>query len=208
MRAVFTYTWWRSVTGWIGPAVIYLLVLVVLNPPGAGFLNNSAIGVFFMLPLSIWISSVTIRSEGASQAAITQVNSGSFLRFRIGSALAALSSCSVLALCSVVLAWLRHGDETTTLDVALALVAHLVLACVGCGVGLISTAALVSRPELGWLAGATLVLLLLAVPISPVVLVLATLASGLQPPILGLGLTGAVGLCLWLTTMKLGRSVK
>lgn len=202
MRAVFAYTWWRSARTrqWIVPALLYLLVLVVLNPPGGTLRSRGAIGVILLLGASSWITATVFNSEGASQAAVTQASVGGAVRSRLGGASAALAAALVLALASSSLALLLRGDSGTVPEIGLnfliVLAAHAAAALLGGGIGAAFAQPVFTTPAVAFWLALLACVACLAVPISPLPIVVGQLSSGTDPSAALAGF-GVLGLVVW-----------
>ncbi len=202
MSAVFAYTWWRlaRTKQWIVPGLLYLLLVVVLNPPGGSFQGSGAIGVILILGASAWLTLTAFTSEGMSQAMVTRVSVGGAVRLRLGVALAALSASSVLALVSTTLAFVRRGDVLTLPETALAcafvLTAHLSAALLGGAIGVVFGSPVVSSTALVvWLALLCCVAVIGA-PVSPLPIALGALGSDGDPTV-PVAMLAAVGVTTW-----------
>lgn len=150
----------------IAPVLSFLVATAVLDVMGGPVLPNYGATAVVLLPVALWLTVLIGGSEDAVQAAITTVTAGG-----AGRVLAARLLCAYLItwpLILVALAWpIILGNPVSTTVLLYGVLAHLITALAGVGIGALISAPVIRRPAWSVLLGVGVALLEVAVPYAP-----------------------------------------
>lgn len=122
---------------WVAPLLAFLAGVTVFNVAGGPLLTTYADTATVLLPVSVWLTVVVVKSEDPVQAAITAVTVGSDLRLRLAKLVTAWTACAVITTVAVLWPLLArsYSGPATGGDVAAGITAHLLVALFGVGIG-------------------------------------------------------------------------
>jgi hypothetical protein len=150
----------------IAPVLSFLVATAVLDVMGGPVLPNYGATAVVLLPVALWLTVLIGGSEDAVQAAITTVTAGGAGRVLLARLLCAYLLTWPLTL--VALAWpVILGNPVTATTLLYGLVAHLVTALAGVGIGALISAPVIRRPAWSVLLGVAVTLGELVVPYCP-----------------------------------------
>lgn len=175
---------------YLPPVLLYLISLGVLTSAGSGPLAPVyALTSGALFVCGTWLTIVLVNVPHPVQRAITVVHARGQVPMLIGTVLAALASCAVLAVAGLGVPVVTGQHQVTSGALAVGGLAALTCACTGIAAGLVCSRLVIRRPGYALFVALALVLALLLVHgLPPVNLLLHMLAGASQPA----GLLGPV----------------
>lgn len=196
---------------WVPPIVLFALTVGVFSSAGGDAIGTGSIAALILFPATTWITISALHVDDISQITIVGVSHGSMVRARIATLLTSFGcSCSlaVLSVGSVIATDPAHGAAG---GVGRTLTGLLLInglsALSGVALGQACARPLIPRAGLSWTLAVGVTIGLIAIPKSPLILVLAALSGAGQtapwsealPPagFLVVGDVLLLGLTLW-----------
>ena len=169
---------------WVPPIVLFALTIGVFSSAGGDAIGTGSIAALILFPATTWITISALHVDDISQVTVVGVSHGSMVRARIATLLTSFGcSCSlaVLSVGSVLATDPAHGAAGgvgTTL--AGLLLINGLSALSGVALGQACARPLIPRAGLSWTLAVGLTVGLIAIPESPLILVLAALSEAGQ----------------------------
>lgn len=183
MTALARYVIARCLTSqrWVPPITLFVLASAVFFTAGGDATGAGSISALLLVPTTTWMTISALHVDDPSQVAVVGTKVGSMLRARVGTLATVLSSALVLAVLSGVGAVTtdpHHGGVDGIAGTAAGLLLiDVMCVCSGVVLGQLCARPLVRRAGFSWSLAALGNVALVAVPGSPLVVVLRALSA-------------------------------